>query len=137
MSTILSRAHNTDCLVEVHPASCSLLSSGVIPETQLWHCNLPDNSPRAEVRDGKLFAVHAHHGEFELTPLIKNQFKSSMYVFTKLKFLRDEKGKVNALTVSGTKALAGSQFVLARDVEFSCGASLTFVGWNGSARGSL
>jgi len=38
---------------------------------------------------------------------------------------------------SGTKALVGSQFVLARDVEFSCAASLTFVSWNGSARGSL
>jgi len=38
---------------------------------------------------------------------------------------------------SGTKALVGSQFVLARDVEFSRAASLTFVSWNGSARGSL
>src|SRR5258706_10576962 len=32
---------------------------------------------------------------------------------------------------SGTKALVGSQFVLARDLEFSCAASLTFVSWNG------
>jgi hypothetical protein len=38
---------------------------------------------------------------------------------------------------SGTKALVGSQFVLARDVEFSCANSLTFVSSNGSARGSL
>jgi len=38
---------------------------------------------------------------------------------------------------SGTKALVGSQFVLARDVKVSCAALLTFVGWNGSARGSL
>ena len=52
------------------------------------------------VRDGKLFAVHAHHGEFELTPLIKDQFKSATYFFTAVKFLRDEKSKVNALTVS-------------------------------------
>ena len=28
-------------------------------------------------------------------------------------------------------------FVLARDLEYSCAASLTFVSWNGSARGSL
>ena len=32
---------------------------------------------------------------------------------------------------SGTKALVGSQFVLARDLECSCAASLTFVSWNG------
>src|ERR1039458_3863855 len=38
---------------------------------------------------------------------------------------------------SGTKALVGPQFVRARDVEFSCAASLTFVSWNGLARGSL
>jgi hypothetical protein len=39
---------------------------------------------------------------------------------------------------SGTNSpRVSSQFVLARDVEFSCADSLTFVRWIGSARGSF
>src|SRR5205807_5958066 len=32
-------------------------------------------------------------------------------------------------TIAEVSSIAGSQFVLARDLEFSCAASLTFVWW--------
>jgi len=58
------------------------------------------------VRDGKLLAIHSHHGEFELTPAAKDQFTSSKFFFSEVKFLRDEKGRVNAMTVGGGRVTA-------------------------------
>lgn len=58
------------------------------------------------VRDGKLFAMHAHHGEFGLTPILKDHFATSQFFFNNVKFLRDDKGKVNALTVGGGRVTA-------------------------------
>jgi len=56
---------------------------------------------RVIVRDGKLIAVHAHHGEIPLQFVTKDQFQSKEFYFNNVKFIRDGKGSVTALTVGG------------------------------------
>jgi hypothetical protein len=58
------------------------------------------------VLDGRLFAVHAHHGEFGLTPIVKDRFSSPRFFFSDVNFVRDERGKVTALTVGGGRVTA-------------------------------
>ena len=58
------------------------------------------------VRDGSLFAVNSHHGEFALTPGGKDRFGSPKFFFREVSFVRDDKAKVTALTVGGGRVTA-------------------------------
>jgi CubicO group peptidase (beta-lactamase class C family) len=58
------------------------------------------------VKDGKLFADHARHGQIALIPVAKDQFQSSKWFMQDVKFLRDSAGHVTGLTVSGGRASA-------------------------------
>jgi hypothetical protein len=53
------------------------------------------------VRDGKLFADHARHGEIPLTPLVKDQFGGGLPFMPQVRFSRDGAGRVNGLTFGG------------------------------------
>ncbi len=58
------------------------------------------------VRDGGLFAVNSHHGEFGLTGSGKDRFRSPKFFFQDVSFVRDDKGKMTALTVGGGRVTA-------------------------------
>jgi CubicO group peptidase (beta-lactamase class C family) len=53
------------------------------------------------VRDGKLFGLHSHHGEFELTPTLRDQFGSGLWFASQVHFVRDAKGKVSGVILGG------------------------------------
>ena len=57
-------------------------------------------------KDGKLVADHAHHGEIELTPVAKDQFKGAAWFMQEVKFVRDESGRITGLTVGGGRVSA-------------------------------
>ena len=58
------------------------------------------------VRAGGLAVVHAHNGEFPLTAAGKDQFRSAKGFFSNVKFIKDDKGNVTALTVGGGRVTA-------------------------------
>ena len=62
------------------------------------------------LRDGKLVADHAHHGEIALTPVAKDQFRGAAWFMPDVRFVRDAGGKVTALTMGGNR-VAGIRFV--------------------------
>jgi CubicO group peptidase (beta-lactamase class C family) len=57
-------------------------------------------------REGRLFALHSHHGEIPITPFAKDQFMASRFFFQEVKFIRDDAGKVTAFTVGGGRVAA-------------------------------
>ena len=58
------------------------------------------------VKDGKLVADHAHHGEIALTPLAKDAFRGSTFFTQELNFVRDSAGNVTGLTIGGGRVTA-------------------------------
>jgi CubicO group peptidase (beta-lactamase class C family) len=56
------------------------------------------------VRDGKLFADHAHHGEIALTPYAKDEFRSNQWFMSEVKFVP------NAMIAGGGR-VTGIRFV--------------------------
>jgi CubicO group peptidase (beta-lactamase class C family) len=62
------------------------------------------------VKDGKLVADHAHHGEIALTPVAKGQFRGAVWFMQEVKFVRDASGRITGLTVGGGRVSA-VQFV--------------------------
>jgi CubicO group peptidase (beta-lactamase class C family) len=62
------------------------------------------------VRDGKLFALHSHHGEFELTPTLRDQFSSGEWFASRIRFVRDATGKVVNAVMGGGR-VTGVTFV--------------------------
>jgi CubicO group peptidase (beta-lactamase class C family) len=58
------------------------------------------------VRAGGLVALNSHHGELPLTATATDQFRSTMSFFTDVKFIRDDNGRVTALTVGGGRVTA-------------------------------
>jgi len=58
------------------------------------------------VRAGKLVGVHAHHGEFELTPSTKDRFTTTLSMdgsYAEVKFVRDHAGQVTGATFGGNR----------------------------------
>ena len=58
------------------------------------------------LKDGKLVAEHAHHGEIALTPLAKDQFRGAAFFMQEVRFLRDGEGRVTGMTVGGGRVTA-------------------------------
>ena len=58
------------------------------------------------VRAGKLVGVHAHHGEFELTPSAKDRFTTTLWTvnsYAEVKFVRDHAGRLTGATFGGNR----------------------------------
>lgn len=55
------------------------------------------------LKDGKLVADHAHHGEIALTPVAKDQFRSASWFMPEVKFSRDGSGNVTAMALGGNR----------------------------------
>jgi CubicO group peptidase (beta-lactamase class C family) len=58
------------------------------------------------VREGKLFAQHAHHGEFALVPTFRDEFSTRQWFSSDVKFLRDGAGQIVGLTLGGGRVKA-------------------------------
>lgn len=58
------------------------------------------------LKEGKLFADHARHGEIALTPVAKDTLRSAMWFMPEVKFLRDAAGKVTGMTLGGNRVAA-------------------------------
>lgn len=61
------------------------------------------------VRDGALFARHAHHGEIALTPTKKDEFSTGWWFAPQVKFVRDAGGDINGVSLGGGR-VAGVAF---------------------------
>jgi CubicO group peptidase (beta-lactamase class C family) len=62
------------------------------------------------IRDGKLVADHAHHGEIPLTPLAKDHFRTSQWFMPQVRFVRDPAGKISGMILGGGR-ITGIRFV--------------------------
>jgi hypothetical protein len=58
------------------------------------------------VRDGSLYARHAHHGEVVLAPIAKDEFSTGWWFTPHVKFIRDAAGNISALTLGGGRVAA-------------------------------
>ena len=58
------------------------------------------------IRNGKLFGMHAHHGEFTLSGTVRDQFSSSLWFAPEVKYFRDAAGKITGLTLGGGRVTA-------------------------------
>ncbi len=58
------------------------------------------------LKEGKLVADHAHHGEIALTPLAKDQFRGATFFTQEVNFVRDGAGRVTAMTIGGGRVAA-------------------------------
>jgi CubicO group peptidase (beta-lactamase class C family) len=58
------------------------------------------------VKDGKLVADHAHHGEIALTPVSKDQFRGAAFFMQEVTFMRDGGGRITGMTVGGGRVTA-------------------------------
>jgi hypothetical protein len=58
------------------------------------------------VRDGALYARHAHHGETALTPTEKDQFATGWWFAPEVKFVKDASGTINRVTLGGGRVTA-------------------------------
>jgi CubicO group peptidase (beta-lactamase class C family) len=58
------------------------------------------------VKDGKLVGVHAHHGEFQLVPMAKDQFETRLWFAPEVRFVRDAADKIVAVTLGGGRVTA-------------------------------
>jgi hypothetical protein len=62
------------------------------------------------LKDGKLTASHAHHGEIPLRPVAKDELASSTWFMPSVRFTRDAAGAVNGVVLGGNR-VAGVRFV--------------------------
>jgi CubicO group peptidase (beta-lactamase class C family) len=53
------------------------------------------------IRDGVLVGMHAHHGEFDLKPILKDQFSTSLWFGPNFSFVRDAAGQVAGVNIGG------------------------------------
>jgi hypothetical protein len=53
------------------------------------------------VRDGALYARHAHHGEVVLAPIMKDEFSAGWWFAPHVKFIRDAGGNISGVTLGG------------------------------------
>ena len=58
------------------------------------------------LRNGKLFGLHAHHGEFGLSPTVKDQFSTDQWFAPEVKYFRDAAGQIAGLTLGGGRVTA-------------------------------
>lgn len=61
------------------------------------------------LKDGRLFGLHAHHGEFPMTRGTGDKFRTSMWFMPDVQFLRDEAGKITGAKLGGGR-VAGIHF---------------------------
>ena len=58
------------------------------------------------LKDGKLMGLHAHHGEFPLTPGMKDMFRTGQWYSRTVKFIRNEKGRITGVNLGGGRVTA-------------------------------
>jgi len=58
------------------------------------------------VRDGALYARHAHHGEIVLAPIAKDEFSTGWWFAPHVKFLRGAGGNISGVTLGGGRVTA-------------------------------
>ncbi len=58
------------------------------------------------VRDGALYARHAHHGEVVLAPTTKDEFSTGWWFAPHVKFTRDAGGNISGVTLGGGRVAA-------------------------------
>jgi hypothetical protein len=58
------------------------------------------------LKNGKLVASHAHHGDIALTAVAKDQFRGAAFFMQDVKFVRDGEGRITGMTVGGGRVTA-------------------------------
>jgi hypothetical protein len=60
------------------------------------------------VRDGALYARHAHHGKTTPTPTEKDQFATGRWFAPEVEFVKGATGNINGVTLGGGRVVAVS-----------------------------
>jgi CubicO group peptidase (beta-lactamase class C family) len=58
------------------------------------------------LKNGKLTGLHAHHGEFPMTPAMKDMFRTTQWFAPEVKFIRDEKNVITGVDLGGGRVVA-------------------------------
>jgi hypothetical protein len=76
-------------------------SADLLPYTGTYWSEELETQYTFFVRDGKLLALHSHHGEFELTPTFRDHFSSSQWFAPNVHFIRDATGTIGSVILGG------------------------------------
>ena len=81
-------------------------SGDFLPYTGVYWSDEMETQYTFFVRDGSLYARHAHHGEVALAPTAKDQFSTGWWFAPLVKFVRDTGGNVSGVTLGGGRVIA-------------------------------
>jgi hypothetical protein len=59
-----------------------------------------DTTYRLSVRDGVLVAHHRRHGDVDLTPVLRDEFRGSQWFIPSLEFDRGDRGEVTGFRIT-------------------------------------
>jgi CubicO group peptidase (beta-lactamase class C family) len=83
------------------PTAQSAVATDLLPYTGVYWSEELETQYTFFLRDGALFARHAHHGEFALLPVFRDQFSSDRWFTPRIKFLRSSTGVISGATLGG------------------------------------
>jgi CubicO group peptidase (beta-lactamase class C family) len=83
------------------PATDAAIETDLLPYTGVYWSEELETQYTFFLRDGMLFGLHTHHGEFPLMPTIKDQFRSGQWFMPRMKFTRDSENHIDGVILGG------------------------------------
>jgi CubicO group peptidase (beta-lactamase class C family) len=83
------------------PESEARIADDLRPYTGEYWSEELETQYRIYIRDGILVGFQAHHGEFGLTPSIRDEFSTTLWFAPTITFLRDKDGQVTGMRIGG------------------------------------
>jgi hypothetical protein len=86
--------------------SAAAVTADFLPYTGVYWSDELETQYTFFVRDGTLYARHAHHGEVALAPTTTDQFATGWWFAPNVKFMRDRAGNITGVTLGGGRITA-------------------------------
>jgi CubicO group peptidase (beta-lactamase class C family) len=84
----------------------AVVTADFLPYTGVYWSDELETQYTFLVREGALYARHAHHGEIVLTPTTKDEFSTAWWFAPRAKFVRDAAGTIIGVTLGGGRVTA-------------------------------
>ncbi len=91
---------------EAERVPAAAVTADFLPYTGVYWSDELETQYTFFVRDGTLYARHAHHGEVALAPTTTDQFASGWWFAPNMKFIRDTAGNISGVTLGGGRIMA-------------------------------
>jgi CubicO group peptidase (beta-lactamase class C family) len=91
---------------ETERIPAAALTADFLPYTGVYWSDELETQYTFFVRNGALYARHAHHGEMAVSPTTKDQFSSGWWFTPEVKFVRDATGNITGVTLGGGRVAA-------------------------------